>query len=90
MSKHPHGEEPVTGKDLYFEFRIPHDGKTLCELLPAAYFCGLENVSADSLPADIKNADVLIFKGKGEAVCDMLFYMYCTDCQYTLIGVYEE
>ncbi len=90
LSKHPHGEEPVTGKDLYFEFRIPHDGKTLCELLPAAYFCGLENVSADSLPADIKNADVLIFKGKGEAVCDMLFYMYCTDCQYTLIGVYEE
>ena len=90
LSKHPHGEGAVTGKEVYFEFRIPHDGVTLSQLLSAAYCYGLENVSVDSLPADIKNADVLIFKGKGEAVCDMLFYMYCTDCQYTLIGVYEE
>ena len=67
---------------------IPHDGKTLALLLSAAAYYGLESVSVDSLPTESKNADVLIFKGKGEAVCDMLFYMYCLDMQYTLIGVY--
>lgn len=90
LSKHPHNGEPVTGKELYFEFRIPHNGKTLALLLSAAAYYGLESVSVDSLPADIKNSDVLIFKGIGEAVCDMLFYSYCLDFQYTLIGVYTE
>lgn len=88
LSKHPHGEETVTGKELYFEFRIPHDGRTLALILSAAAYFGLDSVSVDSLPTESKNADVLIFKGKGEAVCDMLFYMYCLDLQYTLIGVY--
>ncbi len=90
LSKHPRGETPVTGKELFFEFRIPHDGETLQTLLFSAEYYGLQNVMSDSLPSESKNADVLMFKGKGENVCDMLFYMYCTDIQYTLIGVYEE
>ena len=90
LSKHPNNGASVKGKELFFEFRIPHDGKTLAMLLAASAYFELANVSVDSLPAETKNADVLIFKGKGEAVCDMLFYLYCLDIQYTLIGVYPE
>ena len=44
LSKHPRGETPVTGKELFFEFRIPHDGETLQTLLFSAEYYGLQNV----------------------------------------------